>query len=523
MKRYLTILITFATLSSFGQGIGAWQLETAPTGQHYLIFSDKVTGVFDTIPADRLISDSLGYSRIDSIKCVSDTIRIYTNNGQFKMPFSCSGGGGGGGGITSLNGLTGSTQTFAVGTSGTNVNISSATSTHTFNFPTASATNRGVLSTTDWTTFNSKLSGDGALNRIPYYNGTRTFSNSNSLMWDMSSSKLGIGYAATSDTSLIQNDLTASKGITIKGTSSGMSFRSSSTWWQFIVDDTRFGLWSDALGGSDKFKILYSTAQPYFRYFDSSGGGTTGSNKRILQTDNNGLITALTTDGTSDKVLTTNGSGGYSWVAFTGGATNLSWSGIASTSATLNSSTGTDVTFNAGTGVTFSGTTSLTINAASSGTVGLTSYQSIMDVGAATSVYQYTTTSGATPTKVLYNSQSTGNITYYNGTSFPSGVGNLLVPTTGTYEILYSHDVSSNSTTGTKLYSGIYISDTYSGGTSSFNIQPFVTNQSYHHSGRIVRTLNSGQVVQVKMILEGATGSHNFTTAGAQLTLKKLN
>lgn len=62
------------------------------------------------------------------------------------------------GGITSLNSLTATTQTFATGTSGTDFNINSATSTHTFNIPTASATNRGALSSTDWTTFNNKLS-----------------------------------------------------------------------------------------------------------------------------------------------------------------------------------------------------------------------------------------------------------------------------------------------------------------------------------------------------------------------------
>lgn len=61
-------------------------------------------------------------------------------------------------GITSLNGLTAATQTFATGTSGTDFNISSATSTHTFNLPTASATNRGALSSTDWSTFNNKQS-----------------------------------------------------------------------------------------------------------------------------------------------------------------------------------------------------------------------------------------------------------------------------------------------------------------------------------------------------------------------------
>jgi len=48
-------------------------------------------------------------------------------------------------------------QNFATGTSGTDFAISSSTATHTFNLPTASATNRGALSTSDWTTFNGKL------------------------------------------------------------------------------------------------------------------------------------------------------------------------------------------------------------------------------------------------------------------------------------------------------------------------------------------------------------------------------
>jgi nitrogen fixation protein/predicted heme/steroid binding protein len=61
-------------------------------------------------------------------------------------------------GITSLNGLTALSQTFASGTSGTDFAISSSTSTHTFNLPIASAVNTGKLSNTDWTTFNNKPS-----------------------------------------------------------------------------------------------------------------------------------------------------------------------------------------------------------------------------------------------------------------------------------------------------------------------------------------------------------------------------
>jgi hypothetical protein len=60
-------------------------------------------------------------------------------------------------GITALNGLTAQVQNLAVGTSGTDFAISSASATHTFNLPTASATNRGALSSTDWSTFNNKL------------------------------------------------------------------------------------------------------------------------------------------------------------------------------------------------------------------------------------------------------------------------------------------------------------------------------------------------------------------------------
>jgi hypothetical protein len=67
-------------------------------------------------------------------------------------------------GLSALNGLTAQVQFFAVGTSGTNFNIASATDTHTFNLPTASATNRGALASADWTTFNNKqnqLNGTG--------------------------------------------------------------------------------------------------------------------------------------------------------------------------------------------------------------------------------------------------------------------------------------------------------------------------------------------------------------------------
>ena len=88
------------------------------------------------------------------------------------------------GGISALNGLTANTQYFATGTSGTDFNIASATDTHTFNLPTASATNRGALSSADWSTFSGKVGGSGATGQVAYWNGTNSQTGSAGLVYN---------------------------------------------------------------------------------------------------------------------------------------------------------------------------------------------------------------------------------------------------------------------------------------------------------------------------------------------------
>lgn len=71
--------------------------------------------------------------------------------------------------VTNFNGLTNESQTFATGTTGSDFGIVSATGTHTFNLPPASATASGKLASADWTTFNGKQSGNTNLTNYALY------------------------------------------------------------------------------------------------------------------------------------------------------------------------------------------------------------------------------------------------------------------------------------------------------------------------------------------------------------------
>lgn len=110
---------------------------------------------------------------------------------------------GSGAGITTLNGLNGVTQTFAVGTTGTDFAISSTGTVHTFNIPTASATNRGLLSSADWSTFNAvatggvtqESSGTQTSGNLLYWTGTAKEASKGTtrLSYDTTSNLLTIG------------------------------------------------------------------------------------------------------------------------------------------------------------------------------------------------------------------------------------------------------------------------------------------------------------------------------------------
>jgi hypothetical protein len=72
--------------------------------------------------------------------------------------------------------------------------------TGSLTFPNASGSTRGLLSSTDWTTFNNKqnaltnpITGTGVSGQVAYFNGTTTITSESNLFWDATNDRLGIG------------------------------------------------------------------------------------------------------------------------------------------------------------------------------------------------------------------------------------------------------------------------------------------------------------------------------------------
>jgi hypothetical protein len=217
--------------------------------------------------------------------------------------------GGGGGGIDTLNGLTATNQTFETGTTGTDFNINSSGSTHTFNLPTASATNRGALSSADWTSFNAKPNGSGVFNKVAFWSGTNTLTSKTEFHWDNTNNRLGIGTSTpdanihTTGTLRVGNRTPAQPGTVAGWTANG----DAATVTIGTGLQLSFGTLSSTVVNTDNQQL-------------SRTGNT------LNLTNSSSLANALvSTSGANGQVLTWN-SGTYAW-ATPSGASNWTLSG----------------------------------------------------------------------------------------------------------------------------------------------------------------------------------------------------
>lgn len=169
MKRVIFLLIVFLASGtcSFSQ-VPLTSIKNSPVKFKIPIAQRTIpgqTGYFQEYGDLAVLMDSVGIPEgviIDSMAYnqTTDTLSLFTSSGTYKAYIPVTAG------VTSV-GLT-------LGTSGTDANVTGSPVTgsgsFTLNLPTGSSTNRGLLSSTDWTTFNNKL---GSLNGLTA--ATQTF------------------------------------------------------------------------------------------------------------------------------------------------------------------------------------------------------------------------------------------------------------------------------------------------------------------------------------------------------------
>jgi hypothetical protein len=138
---------------------------------------------------------SAGASGVSQI-VAGTNVTISPVGGTGVVTINATGGGGGGGGtVTSVAALT-------LGTTGTDLSSTVANGTTTpvitLNVPNASASNRGALTSTDWSTFNGKQDQITAGTTSQYYRGDKTFQT-------LDKTAVGLGNVANADTTNAAN------------------------------------------------------------------------------------------------------------------------------------------------------------------------------------------------------------------------------------------------------------------------------------------------------------------------------
>jgi hypothetical protein len=351
-------------------------------------------------------------------------------------------------GITALNGLTAQVQNFAVGTTGTDFNIASATATHTFNLPTASAVNRGALSSADWTIFNNKqdaltnpVTGTGSAGQVAFWSSGSAITGEANLFWDSTNDRLGIGTATPVDNfSIIASTSQAGFSVGVANTQVFLRYNNYFSGSQLVSDATK-GSAQIGIGRTSEGVITFWT--------NSSGSGIPIERWRITETgvlQSNGLQTIQTSTG--NLTLATGGGNGNIFLSPNG----IGKVGIGTTAVGNFDSVPLLVV---GGGTADSGIVIYTSNATSGylqfadGTSGAEEYRGFIKYDHATNSMSFSTNS-TTRTDAEWQITSTGVFQSNGAQTIQSSTGNLTIATAaGDGNILLSPNGTGNVGVGT--------------------------------------------------------------------------
>ena len=332
----------------------------------------------------------------------------------------------GSGTVTSVAALT-------LGTTGTDLSSSVATGTTTpvitLNVPTASATNRGVLSSADWTTFNNKGS------------GTVT-----SVAQSFTGGIISVGGSPVTTTGTL--------ALTVAGTSGGIPYFSSATTWA-----TSAALASNALVVGGGAGVAPSTITTGTGVVTALGvnTGTTGAfvvNGGALGTPSSGTVTNLT--GTASINIngtvgaTTASTGAFttlsanSTVTFSGTTTNIAATSQTSGTITIGGTAGTGAltfgsstasqTTNLANGVTASGNTN-TIAVGNNGASGSTTTITIGSASGTSSTTLKGSLIASSLTGILVGNGASAITTITPGTGVSTALG-VAINTAGGFDTI---------------------------------------------------------------------------------------